>query len=131
MAKKNFDLLWQVYNYIKAHRKEWDQEVWARKPTNPEVTCGTAFCFAGHVVLATYPQAIPVWWDSHTVSGKLLADRVRLGNNRQYDISVLAQKKLGLTYTESLDLFAATNTLTRIRGLITKWERQDGPVRSS
>lgn len=113
MPKPNIELLEEVYEYIRTHRKEWDQEVWV---------CRTAACFAGQVCLLS--GARRVTWDGAIFDSEndhsLHSEAVKLRNGHLVDIRAYATKKLGLMEAQANRLFMGTNRLRDIRRIIDK-----------
>lgn len=118
---KDFPLLWKVYDHIVAHPEEWDQGVWAVQ--SKTLSCGTAFCFAGHAVMMSHPTAVPIWATGRDTdfSG---ADSVEIDGTMQ-TIPEAAKQALGLTSSERALLFNGSNDLETIHGLISEWEQTD------
>ncbi len=92
MPRVNIKLLDEVLDHIIEHPDQWDQRYWAEE--NPDSSCGTTFCFAGHAAylsnLVTIDQAgIPM----------LNADEGWFATGRDL---------LGLTDDEAFDLFENT-----------------------
>lgn len=111
---KDFPLLWKVYDHISEHPEEWRQGYWM---TQVYRSCGTAFCFAGHVVHMTVAEYEPAW----TLSGVASAVLV---NGKPHGIDVLARNALGLSADEATMLFGANNSLSQIRDIIAGWEAE-------
>lgn len=109
-AGKNFHLLWKVYDHIVAHPEEWRQGMWATK-----TDCGTAYCFAGHAVTMTHPNARPVWLGGH-------ACRFADGSGF-FPYDTVARAELGLSVREADCLFGSLNSLQDIHDLIMQWEQ--------
>ena len=113
---KNLPLLWKVYDHIVAHPEEWYQGNWAVQVEDS--MCGTAFCFAGHAVMMSHPDAEPVWEEGS-------AEEVTLDDGRREGIMELAADDLGLDEIDAESLFCGTNSLDRIHTLIVDWESDD------
>ena len=97
-----------IYQYIKAHREEWDQSFWAQK-----TACGTAYCFAGFAIARA--GAEPDWDRSYYVPR---TDFCTLSNGETRLIDGYAQDLLGLDSKQADDLFYAGNSLDDIREMI-------------
>jgi hypothetical protein len=103
----NVDLLERTLAHIEANPDTWDQSMWSK-----QTECGTAYCFAGHAVALTYPDAqLHFYSDTVTIyPGTPLAEDVQ--------ISETASELLGLDGYESEVLFDANNALDRLRRLV-------------
>lgn len=106
----NVPLLEKVMAHIEAHPEEWNQDMWVTLPGSESAIlaklegrtyCGTAYCFAGHVVhMAGYDFHDPEKGGHFvTVDGG-----ARL-------TSEVAACELGLDPEDATDLFWASNTL--------------------
>lgn len=99
----NLPLFDKVLDKIKTEPETWDQSSWAYR-----TSCGTAFCFAGHVVSMTMPDnayfnfGIGVETDAVVIDGRRLS------------IRDVAQHELGLDETDASALFSGGNTLETI-----------------
>lgn len=102
----NVELIQKVLDHITAHPDEWNQASWAVKRE-----CGTAYCFAGHVVQMT---GYEIAWDGdydrafHVKVKGLPVGLYSYANT----ISYVARRELGLTDVESITLFDSDNTLS-------------------
>jgi hypothetical protein len=130
--RKNFALLWKVYDHIVAHPEEWHQGAFALRwnldpsdrSNNLEYIahhhldvskCGTAFCVAGHAVNFSHPDAVFNFENDAFVTI----------DGHGYHIADVARGDLGLNEEEAAAIFAGFNSLDRIRELIEEWERKE------
>lgn len=117
--------------YIKAHPNEWEQDCWAN-------TCGTSFCFAGHVVHKDReweivntrdgeyddderPVVIP-WPTVEEVENEAQPSWMTpLARNKKtgeiQEISDVAEVLLGTAYNSHW-LFTGENTLPQLEGFV-------------
>jgi hypothetical protein len=136
MPTKNFDRLHRVLDYIKGHPETWHQDHWITRWTDEEWKadeeaklgrhlCGTTACFAGRAALMFRPD-LP-WFRPVEVGGPDLphsfADLFSpTSKRRRTTMREVATAELGLDQEEAELLFAGTNTLAEIEGLIEAWE---------
>lgn len=100
------ELLSKVMEYIETHPEKHRQDVWAiRAP------CGTAYCFAGHVVVMTG------WTEIIEPSGK--GYECTKGMERHY-ISDVARMELGMEHGDCQLLFNYKNSVTDLRQIVDK-----------
>jgi hypothetical protein len=100
----NTELLRKTLEHITAHPEEWDQTWWATRKS-----CGTAYCLAGHVAVATgHEIAFP------TVGG--LSCSIADGR----EIAEIAEIALALNFRDAHLLFAGDNTLRRLWSLASR-----------
>lgn len=85
---------------------EWDQVAWARK-----TKCGTSFCIAGYVVMASVPGAV-IPNLAFQEEGEWLQLDV---NGEPESWPDVAQAQLHITDTEANWLFEANNSITDVR----------------
>lgn len=119
----NVELLEKVYEYIENNPQKWKQSVWfAILDEDGKMTfndfeveveevnsCNTAFCFAGHTALMTGFVAPP------KVNGALWEGEV---DGKYYAVNEYAKEKLGITWDQADELFAAENSMEDIRKII-------------
>lgn len=104
-----------VYQHIKAHPEQWNQQLWGCRNE-----CGTAFCFAGHAVVRAGAELA---WEVDFVTDDGTferADFLREPIRGIYTIAGYASHVLGLNGPQSNDLFAGDNTLEDLRRIITE-----------
>jgi hypothetical protein len=100
----NTELLRKTLEHITAHPEEWEQTWWATRRS-----CGTAYCLAGHVAVATgHRIAFP--------TGCELSCSITDGR----EIAEIAEIELGLNSRDAHLLFAANNTLRRLWSLASR-----------
>lgn len=115
MPTPNTALARRVLEHIEAHPEQWNQRRWAVRSE-----CGTSFCFAGHAVHLTHPDALYLF-------GLDLLD----GDERNHAVKVLipgrpgpeyvrdvAVQLLGLSDYDARLLFHASNTLEHLHGYV-------------
>jgi hypothetical protein len=95
-----------------ANRWRWEKT----KVVDPNI-CGTAFCFAGHVVNFTVDK--PLFLVDEDGTG---ADFFDLDTGEIRDIARAAKEALDLTDEEADKLFAGSNSLGRLRDLLEEFE---------
>jgi hypothetical protein len=115
MPTPNPVLARRVLEHIEAHPETWRQRDWARK-----TECGTAYCFAGHVVRALHPDAVYLFREYDDT-----ALRVDLPGAGERSIRSIALAALGLTEYGADVLFEATNRLEHLREYVTQLEQPD------
>ena len=115
----NVPLIRKTLEHITAHPEEWDQTTWATERQG----CGTAFCFAGHVVNSEGHEI--VWesggecdceWCGGTVSAEFC-----LVDGKPRTISNVAMHALGLTRDQADTLFAGGNGLQVLYALANEY----------
>lgn len=99
----NAALLRQTLDYIKAHPKEWDQEVW-RQVTS----CGTVACFAGWACALNGDRFNPDDWEF------VITDESGVSS----PIEDRAREILGLAIGEADWLFDGGNTLYDLEQIV-------------
>jgi hypothetical protein len=132
MRIKNWDLLIQILRGIKADPASWDQLHYAIG--RPE--CGTAFCIAGHAIIAsgyTFPIEDSGLLDGHAVlipAGSPLQDIATYDIDYTQDVAQpfdVGQHVLGIEDIDDANLlFFAWNTFAEILYLAEVWAREDG-----
>lgn len=124
--KINVALLLEIMDFIKEHPTTWHQDAWFKvvdRKTGYETyvselqevtavnSCGTSFCFAGHVGLAQGFSSPPVnnttAWERN-VDGELYPE----------SIEEFARKRLGLNYGQANALFDAANSMVDLERMI-------------
>lgn len=112
----NVELLRRVLAHIEAHPEQWDQLSYRAL-----VDCGTAYCFAGHVVGLTGGRwSAPIGAeDADDDDDELppLEDCVDVGDVIQH-VSYYAQNQLGITSGQADELFSPGNTLDDLRRIV-------------
>lgn len=100
------DLLRDRLEYVTAHPEEHDQGWWGVKRG-----CGTAYCIAGHVVIARGYEL--EWGEMSDIGpdGEYYAEIVR---GTYHSISYIAQRELGLNAAQAVALFAGINSLWKL-----------------
>lgn len=123
----NLPLLRKTLEHIKAHPEEWNQDRWYTQKPDGETSvegnvCQTAACVAGHALI----------FSGHKLSLVMLEDDDDLETasvlvDGELGVSVgdvpwaldaphfVAAQELGLTYTESTDLFNWANNKERVQ----------------
>lgn len=125
----NFDLLEEIYSFIEEHPRTWrqaswyatvDQEtgVWKHDIRIENVeelnSCGTSFCFAGHVALHEGFPSPPV--QNNNEWGRFVNENT---DDEEYElVDEFAAKRLGLTEAQAGALFEGDNDLDDIRFMI-------------
>lgn len=94
----NLPLLSKILAHIDTHPEEWRQRHWASRASAEY--CGTGFCIAGH---AAFMSGAEIDWDEGG-----FADEAFLDGEKGL-IPEIATEVLGITYGESVALFAANN----------------------
>lgn len=132
MRIKNWDLLIQVLRGIIANPKSWDQRYYAI--ARPE--CGTAFCIAGHAIIASgYAFArdeLGLIDGSYVLipAGSPLQDICYFDPEWEHDVAEsrdVGQEVLGIEHTaDAIRLFNAWNTFGEILYMAEEWAREDG-----
>lgn len=122
----NIALLQEIMTFIKDHPTTWYQESWFRVvdrktgmeayvPEVEEVTevnsCGTSFCFAGHVALA---QGFPAPPKLNHIAWERPVD----GSWYNESVEEFAQKVLGLTSGQADALFDSENTMEDLERMV-------------
>lgn len=123
--KPNVAEMEAIIGYIEAHPEEWDQQLWATK-----LDCGTAYCMAGHAVVRA---GYSIRWEDSLDGRRVGNTCVDPVNGQVWSIETLARSLLGLTPTEALYLFAASNDLDDLKITVKKiangenatWTRSD------
>lgn len=127
----NVPLLRKVMEHIEENPEEWDQHHWLRRRANlrrPRVvaanieeqrqevlSCGTAYCFAGHTAFMTgwepifSPNALSFNGENMQKDGKSLY------------VGAIARIELDLSPEDADRLFRATNTRRDLRALVNKY----------
>lgn len=113
----NVQLLQDTLNYIKNHPDEWYQSSWYAHfdadstrwfAGDAGAPCRTAYCFAGTAaILSGFPpppkEHRTIWSDENGVQ-----------------VDEYAEKALGLTYSQAVELFHASNTLEDLEEMVAK-----------
>jgi len=115
----NVELLKETLQYIKDNPQKWNQRVWYQNdtclvPVDIEVeevnSCGTAFCFAGHVAIRTGFPAPPK--DNY-------ASWFRVEENGKYTfVEQYAQEQLELSNDQADALFQADNSMDDLEWMV-------------
>jgi hypothetical protein len=135
----NAPLLWKVYDHIKAHPEEWDQQSWGLHipvDLQPELlpvsqvmlfktlgaSCGTTFCFAGHTAQMT----------GHRLDWKPIipgspALRLETCDDGADTVSNTAAAELGLELDQACALFYGENQLDEIHTWIENFTGETRP----
>jgi len=101
----NLPLFDKVMKLIELEPERWEQSTWAYK-----AECGTAFCFAGHVVNLTMPE------DAYFPFSEFDRETARVViDGAMNSISTVAMRELGISAGEAVALFNGGNTMTDIR----------------
>lgn len=140
----NVELLEDVMNWIEKNPTTWKQSAWfewldtetgdrtygVEEFEVEEVnTCGTAFCFAGHVALREGFPNPPV--DNNSEWSRPIAGQDYM---LREDVASFAAKRLGLNHDVADVLFKGDNDLTALRKMVeeikenpdvTSWELED------
>lgn len=107
----NVPLLRACLHRITSHPEEWEQAAWACR-----TECATAYCLAGHAVLAA-GHTIPFAPDD-TCPGRHKNEATTpvayTADGTRWYIEDLAQAELGLTDAEAAELFHGEATLPRL-----------------
>ncbi len=102
----NHELAQKALENIKADPKTFNQEMWATK-----TDCGTAYCFAGHVVHAAYPEAVVKFYDDEPETNCFMLD----GVSRRYKIEATELLKIdGYFANELFDVGNSIEDLERL-----------------
>lgn len=127
----NIPLLRKVLEHIEAHQDEWEQSSWRLLDVDNN-RCGTAMCFAGH---AAHIMGCD-WSKNHpeyVVADE--ADREWAEQQAHINLDVFegegelmhacwrAQRLLGLTDEQRMELFAGGNDLDDLREMVDRFER--------
>lgn len=116
-----------VYKQIKAEPETWDQTKWAvdwgvlGRNAFIEMEaprCGTAYCFAGHVVLRAGYQVV---WDCTGLATTCINPQ---SGETQF-INNTAREVLGLDIKQAAMLFDPANTLPMLRNCVEKLTGED------
>lgn len=114
----NLPLFDKVLDKIKTEPESWDQEHWAISNS-----CGTAFCFAGHVANLTMGEKDQILWahgeDRDSAS-------VLTVNGEPMLIGEFARRQLGIDGYYAEMLFKGNNTLTDIEKIREKMIKSYG-----
>lgn len=119
----NIELLNKTLDHIKAHPETWKQSWWV----TPTITCGTAYCFAGHaVVLAGYAVSNNCEVDFDTLPEDVRAricDEVYPSDDGDRTMVDVAHTAAGLLdiegfYTPRQHLFDAGNSLPDLERMV-------------
>ena len=95
----------------------WDQNYWIVVPVaNRNDFCQTAACLAGHTVLSNGAE-ISEQLDHDDGGFSSVEYRKKI-----WQISVLAQRMLGLTTSQADVLFEASNTINELEEILFEWE---------
>lgn len=113
------ELARKVLEHIEANPGQWNQAYWAQR-----TECGTAYCFAGHVVSAAHPGAVFEFGDEDSYR-RTEANRVSLSGAKHRLIMYVAQETLGLNQYSAEVLFAPSNALEHLRDYVAQLERPD------
>lgn len=119
------DLLWETYDYIKAHPAEWEQETWLSR-WNDGGSCGTRACFAGTTCLLAGLE--PYWARSgevHEESEDIVDNRLG-GRPEIRPVEDVAAELLGLDQHQ-VDLFYASTDLHEVHEMLVKITGENRP----
>jgi hypothetical protein len=114
----NVPLLEKTLQAIKDNPKEWDQADWR---------CRSGMCFAGHAAQLAgghwlNPVATGAAYDSYLVADPDVDDEDDINNHPYYgplvSAGVRARKVLGLRQGNTYGLFAGSNTLQDLEGIV-------------
>lgn len=126
--KLNVKLLLEIMDFIKAHPTTWSQEDWFRvvdrKTGNTKYvsefskveeinSCGTSFCFAGHVALHEGFPAPPI---NTNDSWTRIVDDPEIEYPEH--VEDFARDRLGLTYRQANALFAENNSMEDLERMV-------------
>jgi len=100
-----------VLQYICKHRRRWIQQPWA---TRSRRFCGTAYCFAGHVVLRHGAKII---WNEHGS-----AEYCKFRYDKPMTIRSAARQILRLSHAQANRLFSGRNSLDDLERIINEIE---------
>lgn len=128
----NYELMDEIFEFIKAHPGTWRQESWYKyvdpKDGLPKYivkeedvteanSCGTSFCFAGHVAIhegfPSPPKNADSWWNR-----KVLVDSDFGPHTESEEASEFAEKVLGLRPDQADVLFGPNNTIEDLGNII-------------
>jgi hypothetical protein len=107
----NKELALRVLERIKARPETWDQTYWVTREK-----CGTAFCFAGHVVHEVHPAAVPCLRDGFRLASIFELD----GEKLEYQTE--AARLLEISGEDAAELFNSCNTLKSLEDIINAQE---------
>lgn len=125
MTEINAPLLWKVYDHIKNHPKEWDQNNWisrwdalyGSRPATLSGKCGTTACFAGWTVQLSGHNII--WGDpAHGYSSECDAGL----------IEDVARRELGLNDRQATRLFYSLGSIDNIHALLVEFTGENRPA---
>lgn len=127
----NYELLDEMYNFIKEHPQTWEQASWfknvdtetgrekvyVRIETVEELnSCGSSFCFAGHIALREGFPSPPLnnnlEWDRKVINYTYSTEYI------YESVGSFAAKRLGLGELVADQLFDPFNTLEDLRFMI-------------
>lgn len=123
----NYKLLDEIMEFIEAHPETWHQASWFQH-LDPETgdskwhvtieevsernSCGTSFCFAGHVALH---EGFP----SPPLDSNESWERTIDGERWPEHVDTFAMNRLGITTAQADALFDGDNTMTDLRNMVT------------
>lgn len=119
MPTPNTELARRVLEHIEAHPEQWNQSRWALRSD-----CGTSYCFAGHAVHLTHPDALYMFGlDLHDGDDRDAAVKVLIPGvaGPQY-VRTIARELLGLSDYNATLLFYSDNTLDDLRSYVEQLE---------
>lgn len=105
--KLNADL-----KFLEDHPQEHNQEIWVAAEPGDQLSCGTAFCLAGLRVAREYPTAVIMNY------GYSVLLPVPFQGGQLWPFHVLAAKLYGLSREQAWALFDYSNTLPRMRAMV-------------
>lgn len=132
----NVELLEEIMSYIEAHPQTWNQanwyvnvdpetgsqkHFWRIEEVTEQNSCGTSFCFAGHVALREGFPAPPL---ENGVEWEREVSDLTWGES----VDVFAEKVLGIDPEQAEALFAGENTMADLRNMVTALKVSDGSV---
>jgi hypothetical protein len=107
MSTPNTAELVAIYQHVKAHPEEWNQQNYGRREE-----CGTAYCVAGWALVRA---GADLDWDEPNEFGVQWLNLADGRSPHHY-----AAEILGLDRAQADDLFSADNDLDEIRTIITE-----------
>lgn len=122
----NVELLDEILSFIKAHPQTWEQADWFRvidretgdatyraeiNTYEEKNSCGTSFCFAGHVALR---EGFPMPPVTNSVTWRRDVE----GERYPEEVDEFARKRLGLNWHQADALFAGENKIEHIEFFI-------------
>lgn len=132
----NVELLEEIMSYIEAHPQTWNQAnwyvnvdpedgsekgFWRIEEVTEENSCGTSFCFAGHVALR---EGFP----TPPLNNNMEWERKVDGEFYRESVDQFAEKVLGIDSEQGEALFAGENTMAELRNMVTALKVSNGRV---